>query len=86
MWSRGLKSLPVVATDSGPLVGCIRAETVMEAVLRRVARPAGFPEPAPAPARTLLTAVEKADVDGRSCDDSQAMNRNDKTALLGAGP
>jgi NADH dehydrogenase len=43
MWSRGLKSLPVVAAD-GRLVGCIRAETVMQAVLRRVARPPGFPE------------------------------------------
>jgi len=43
MWSRGLKSLPVVTGANGPLVGCIRAETVMQAVLRRVARPAGFP-------------------------------------------
>ena len=42
MWRRGLKSLPVVATDGG-LVGCIRAETVMQAVLRRVAPPQGFP-------------------------------------------
>ncbi|HEY6360115.1 MAG TPA: FAD-dependent oxidoreductase, partial [Vicinamibacterales bacterium] len=46
MWSRGLKSLPVVARATGRLVGCIRAETVMQAVLRRVARPPGFPEPA----------------------------------------
>ena len=45
MWSRGLKSLPVVADASGRLVGCIRAETVMQAVLRRAVRPAGFPEP-----------------------------------------
>jgi NADH dehydrogenase len=39
MWSRGLKSLPVVTGESGRLVGCVRAETVMQAVLRRVARP-----------------------------------------------
>lgn len=44
MWSRGLKSLPVVSGAGGRLVGCIRAETVMQAVLRRVARPAGLPE------------------------------------------
>ena len=44
MWSRGLKSLPVVTSESGRLIGCIRAETVMQAVLRRVARPEGFPE------------------------------------------
>jgi NADH:ubiquinone reductase (H+-translocating) len=37
MWSRGLKSLPVVTGPSGRLVGCIRAETVMQAVLRRLA-------------------------------------------------
>ena len=46
MWSRGLKSLPVVTSPSGRLVGCIRAETVMQAVLQRVARPERFPEPA----------------------------------------
>lgn len=46
MWSRGLKSLPVVASEGGRLIGCIRAETVMQAVLRRVARPDGFPESA----------------------------------------
>jgi NADH dehydrogenase len=45
MWSRGFKSLPVVTgSGAGRLVGCIRAETVMQAVLRRVAPPAGFPE------------------------------------------
>jgi NADH dehydrogenase len=50
MWSRGLKSLPVLATSGGRLVGCIRAETVMQAVLRRVATPAGFvPETVSAP-------------------------------------
>ena len=46
MWSRGLKSLPVVTSPNGRLVGCIRAETVMQAVLQRVARPKEFPEPA----------------------------------------
>ena len=46
MWSRGLKSLPVVASPNGRLVGCIRAETVMQAVLQRVARPKEFSEPA----------------------------------------
>jgi NADH dehydrogenase len=46
MWSRGLKSLPVVTSPNGRLVGRIRAETVMQAVLQRVARPAGFREPA----------------------------------------
>ena len=49
MWSRGLKSLPVLTDASGRLVGCIRGETVMQAVLRRVAPPAGFPEPVAAP-------------------------------------
>jgi NADH dehydrogenase len=53
MWSRGLKSLPVVASEGGRLVGCVRAETVMQAVLRRVARPAGIPESAkPSPMYT----------------------------------
>jgi predicted transcriptional regulator len=46
MWSRGLKSLPVVTSAGGRLIGCIRAETVMKAVLQRVASPPGFPEPA----------------------------------------
>jgi NADH dehydrogenase len=58
MWSRGLKSLPVVTSEGGRLIGCIRAETVMQAVLRRVARPEGFPEPANVPARASLTGVE----------------------------
>jgi NADH dehydrogenase len=36
MWNRGLKSLPVVTSSSeGRLVGCIRTETVMQAVLSR---------------------------------------------------
>jgi hypothetical protein len=46
MWSRGLKSLPVVTSVGGRLVGCIRAETVMTAVLRRVASLPQLPEPA----------------------------------------
>lgn len=58
MWSRGLKSLPVIATGSGRLVGFFRAETVMQVVLRRVARPAGFPEVATAPVRSSLTSVQ----------------------------
>jgi hypothetical protein len=37
MWNRGLKSLPVVsAPQGGRLIGCFRAETVMQAVLQRV--------------------------------------------------
>jgi predicted transcriptional regulator len=35
-----------VTSPNGRLVGRIRAETVMQAVLQRVARPAGFREPA----------------------------------------
>jgi CBS domain-containing protein len=36
MWNRGLKSLPVVTSSiEGRLVGCIRTETVMQAVLSR---------------------------------------------------
>jgi NADH dehydrogenase len=59
MWSRGLKSLPVVSTAGGRLVGCVRAETVMQAVLRRVARPAGFSEPSSAPVRSSVTSVQE---------------------------
>jgi len=37
MWNRGLKSLPVVTTaQSGRLIGCVRAETMMQQVLRTV--------------------------------------------------
>jgi CBS domain-containing protein len=37
MWNRGFKSLPVVSTSQGGrLIGCFRAETVMQAVLRRL--------------------------------------------------
>jgi len=37
MWNRGLKSLPVVASaQSGRVVGCLRAETLMQQVLRTV--------------------------------------------------
>jgi NADH dehydrogenase len=57
MWSRGLKSLPVVSAAGGRLVGCIRAETVMQAALRRVARPEGLSEPATVPAGASLTSV-----------------------------
>jgi NADH dehydrogenase len=57
MWSRGLKSLPVVAGSTGRLVGCIRAETVMQAVLQRVAPPPGFSEPVSVSARPSLTSV-----------------------------
>jgi NADH dehydrogenase len=60
MWSRGLKSLPVVATAGDRLVGCIRAETVMQAVLRRVARPAGFPEPPEEASRTGLAPTHES--------------------------
>jgi NADH dehydrogenase len=57
MWSRGLKSLPVVSSADGHLVGCIRAETVMKAVLQRVAAPPGFPEPTGAPAGVYVEGV-----------------------------
>jgi len=57
MWSRGLKSLPVVSGANGRLVGCIRAETIMQAVLRRVASPAGFSEQRVVTAHASLTSV-----------------------------
>jgi NADH:ubiquinone reductase (H+-translocating) len=58
MWSRGLKSLPVVATAGDPrLVGCVRAETVMQAVLRRVAVSDRFPAQPPLDEVRFLTSA-----------------------------
>jgi NADH dehydrogenase len=49
LWSRGLKSLPVVASASDRrVVGCLRAESLMHLVSTRLGRSA----PAPAPAVT----------------------------------
>jgi NADH dehydrogenase len=37
MWNRGFKSLPVVSTSQGGrLIGCFRAETVMQSVMQRL--------------------------------------------------
>jgi NADH dehydrogenase len=53
MWSRGLKSLPVVDGVSGRLVGCIRAETVMQSVLGRLKETIPVSEAVQAGARRL---------------------------------
>lgn len=54
MWGRGLKSLPVVSTTANGrrLVGVVRAETMMQAVLQRVTYADPLSPTVPTPSRT----------------------------------